>query len=100
MMGASLHLFVFTQALVDTAINQCPAFVVEACRSKCQETREIINGVNDILMNKDVDGAYNPQLDMILNYPSELKNFGSALVESTKSLSKMLMMIHQSRPAV
>lgn len=88
------------KALADNACAQCPAFVVEACRTKAMETRDIINGVNDILMNRDADAAYSPQLDMLMNYPSELKAFGSGLVESTKSLSKLLVMIHQSKASV
>jgi hypothetical protein len=85
------------KALADDACAQCLAFVVEACRTKAMETRDVINGVNDILMNRDADAAYSPQLDMLMNYPSELKAFGSGLVDSTKSLSKLLVMIHKSK---
>ena len=71
--------------------------MIESCRAKAKDAADVIAAMNNIAGNKLAVGSFSTQVDMLLNYPSELKSFGSAIVECSQSLTKMLQMIHQAR---
>jgi hypothetical protein len=85
------------QALADPACSQCPQFVIQTCRSKAKEAFDVITAVNDMIVNKSFTGTLSTHVDLLLNYPSELKNFGNSVVDNTKSLQKMIQMIQQTK---